>query len=192
MSQQSPEPTPESGPRRNAPPVPLSSVVSRRGEPVTRLLVGRAPLAVQGTLALDLGALASPPDHGPPRTPELDPARQARAQAEADAEVREWSARFAQAVTESVTGLRPTSQLVRWTTQEVFRDLDRRAQLVRRAAGPARRPLRPQVRSVHVYRPTRAAAEVSVHVRHGHRSRALAMRLERRDHRWVCSALEFG
>ena len=160
--------------------------------PMSRLLVGRPPLAVQGTLALDLGALPSAADDGPPRTPELDPTRQSRVTHVQDAEVRGWAARFAQAVTESVTGLRPTTQLVRWTTPEVFRDLDRRAHLVRRATGPAGRPVRPQVRSVHVCRPHDDVAEVSVHVRHGHRSRALALRLERREDRWVCSALEFG
>ena len=187
-----PDQGPTAGGRWGTAPVPLHPAADRRGEPVTRLLVGPSPLAVQGTLALDLASLASPSDHGPPRTPELDLSRRSRVEGLADAEVRGWAARFAQAVTESVTGLRPTSQLVRWTTQEVFRDLDRRAQLVRRAAGPARRPVRPQVRSVHVSRPTGQAAEVSVHVRHGHRSRALAFRLERREDRWVCSALEFG
>jgi Family of unknown function (DUF6459) len=161
-------------------------------QPVTRLLVSRPPLAIQGTLALDLGSLPGPPDHGPPRTPELDPSRRSRVDRPEDAEVRAWAARFAQAVTESVTGLRPTTQLVRWTSQEVFRDLDRRAQLLRRAASAASRPVRPQVRSVHVCRPTDGTAEVSVHIRHGHRSRALALRLERRDRRWVCTALEFG
>jgi hypothetical protein len=149
-------------------------------------------MAVQGTLALDLGSLPSPADEGPPQTPELDHNRQSRVEHLRDAEVRGWAARFAQAVIESVTGLRPTTQLVRWTSHEVFRDLDRRAQLVRRTAGQVRRPVRPQVRSVHVCCPSERTAEVSVHVRHGHRSRALALRLERRDDRWVCTALEFG
>ena len=172
-------------------PAPDSPIAEGRGGPVTRLLVGRPPMAVQGTLALDLGMLASRADD-PPVTPELDPSRQSRVEDLRDAEVRSWAARFAQAVSESVSGLRPTSQLVRWTSHEVHRDLDRRAQLVRRAAGPVRRPVRPQVRSVHVCRPSDRTAEVSVHVRQGHRSRALALRLERRDDRWVCTALEFG
>ena len=182
--------SPASTTGREAGPDPSPSAYGHGGS-VSRLLVSRPPLAVQGTLALDLGSLPSPVD-GPPRTPELDPTRQSRVEHLRDAEVRGWAARFAQAVTESVAGLRPTTQLVRWTTQDVFRDLDRRAQLVRRAAGPVRRPVRPQVRSVHVYRPREDAAEVSVHVRSGHRSRALALRLERRDDRWVCTALEFG
>ena len=47
-------------------------------------------------------------------------------------------------------------------------------------------------RSVHVFQPEPASAEVSVHVRHGHRSRAIAARLERRDDRWRCVALQLG
>jgi hypothetical protein len=35
-------------------------------------------------------------------------------------------------------------------------------------------------------------AEVSGHVRHAGRSRALAARLERRRDRWVCTALLLG
>ena len=110
------------------------------------------------------------------------------------------AARFAQAVVEAVGGQRPASQLVRWTSPDVFRDLDRRARLVRRTAEqpgrpartPGRPPIRPQVRSVHICRPTSDVAEVSVHVRHGHRSRALALRLERSRGRWLCTVLEFG
>jgi rhodanese-related sulfurtransferase len=48
------------------------------------------------------------------------------------------------------------------------------------------------VRSVHVFLPSPASAEVSVHVRHGQRSRAIAARIERFDGRWTCTALEFG
>jgi hypothetical protein len=108
-----------------------------------------------------------------------------------DNEVRGWSARFAQAVVEVVGGQRPVSQLVRWTSPMVHRDLERRALLVRRVS-TAGRSIRPQVRSVHICRPTPDSAEVSVHVRHAARSRALAMRLERRGDRWLCTVLEFG
>jgi len=161
-------------------------------EPDRRPREAEEPPTVQGTLALDL----RPTDPGPPSTPELDHCHQARVEHVDDVEVRGWAARFAQAVVEAVSGQRPASQLVRWTSPEVFRDLDRRAQLIRRAADPLSRPvrppIRPQVRSVHVCRPTSDTAEVSVHVRHGHRSRALALRLERSRGRWLCTVLEFG
>ena len=144
-------------------------------------------IPVQGTLALDLRG-GRP---GLPETPELDPPGPARLPAVADAEVRSWAARLAQAVVEAVGGQRPVSQLVRWTAPNVYRDLERRVQLVRRASEGSR-SIRPQVRSVHVCRPTATCAEVSVHVRHAGRSRALAMRMERRGERWQCTVREFG
>jgi hypothetical protein len=147
-----------------------------------------AAYAVQGTLALDLRG--APP--GPPETPELDATHRARLADVADQEVRAWAARFAQAVVEAVSGQRPVSQLVRWTAPGVYRDLERRTQVLLRTAPAGTRSIRPQVRSVHLCRPTPSSAEVSVHVRHGARSRALALRLERRGERWLCTVLEFG
>jgi hypothetical protein len=144
--------------------------------------------AVQGTLALDLVA-AQP---ALPDTPELDHTRRARVPHVADHEVRSWAARFAQAVVEVVGGQRPASQLVRWAAPDVHRDLARRAHLVGLTAGRTARSVRPQVRSVHICRPSATSAEVSVHVRHGARSRALAMRLDRQGDRWTCTVLEFG
>ena len=41
-----------------------------------------------------------------------------------------------------------------------------------------------------VSRPT--IAEISIHVRHGARSRAIAARLDLVEDRWRCSALQFG
>jgi len=139
-------------------------------------------------LALDLRG--SQP--GLPETPELQTHLQPRVAQVSDAEVRGWAARLAQAVVETLGGQRPASQLVRWTAPDVHRDLERRAQVVRRASGSAPRSVRPQVRSVHVCRPSTEVAEVSVHVRHGQRSRAVAMRLERRGDRWLCTVLQFS
>ena len=61
-----------------------------------------------------------------------------------------------------------------------------------RPAGQRIRTMRPQVRSVHVFQPAPTTAEVTVHVRHGQRSRALAARLELRGGRWTCTALQVG
>ncbi len=145
--------------------------------------------AVQGTLALDDHGLPEGPATTPPpcRTPDV-----------ADRALRAWSARFAQALVEVVGGHRPVVQLVRWTSREVFRDLERRTRLVQQASttGQDTLPLRStalaEVRSVHVSRPSPLVAEVSVHVSHGRRSRAVALRLDLRQGRWVCTALDFS
>jgi hypothetical protein len=143
--------------------------------------------SVQGTLALDLA-----------RAPEVPQAPDLRVvPGDGSAEHRElqaWAARFAQATVEVLGGDRPLSQLLRLTTARVYTDLDRRVRILGRATpGPrGRRTVRPQVRSVHVFRPGPDSAEVSVHVRHGHRSRAIAARLEWRDDRWLCVALQLG
>lgn len=139
---------------------------------------------VQGALALDL----APRQLGPPRTPELrlvppseDPLR-----------IQPWAGRFAQAVVEVLSGDRAVTQLIRWTDEAVYAQLTRRADLLRRVGGVPAHRIRPQVRSVHVSCPVPDVAEVSVHVRHGERSRCIAARLERyRDH-WRCVALEMG
>jgi hypothetical protein len=109
-------------------------------------------------------------------------------------EVQAWAARFAQACVEVLGGDRPLAQLLRWTTARVYYDLDRRVRILGRTspATQRRRTIRPQVRSVHVFQPGPGTAEVSVHVQHGHRSRALAARLERRNDRWTCVALQLG
>ncbi|MGZ4427624.1 MAG: Rv3235 family protein [Nocardioidaceae bacterium] len=185
--------TPPGRPTLRRPPAPASGWAS-----VTQLSTGgpapgareRVPVAeVQGTLALDFGDRpAAPP------APDLRVVDGAGATVTPDEEVRAWAARFAQATVEVVGGDRPVSQLVRWTTPQVYRDLERRAQILSRTSPAPRRRLtvRPQVRSVHVCRPTPETAEVSVHVRYGPRSRAIAVRLERRAGRWTCTALQFG
>jgi hypothetical protein len=140
----------------------------------------------QGTLALDLGGLA-----GEPATPELRVVPPANGPAP---EVRTWAARFAQAVVEVIGGDRPLSQLLRWTNALVYQELDRRVRILARTS-PHRsriRSLRPQVQSVHVFQPGPASAEVSVHVRYGQRSRAIAARLELVGGRWSCTALHLG
>ncbi len=178
-------------PRLRRPPEP-----SRTASTVTRIRT-RPPLesevptgAVQGALALDLSAA-----RGAPPVPELSvvPASSSVQDARA-AEVRRWAARFAQAVVEVTGGDRPVTQMLRWTSARVYQDLDRRVRVLGQtgSAGQRRRVVRPQVRSVHVCLPTARSAEVSVHVRYGQRSRALAARLELRSGRWTCTALQLG
>jgi hypothetical protein len=182
VSNAHPSPIPVRRPPGPRPPLatvtPLSPSDERETVPVA---------AVDGTLALDLGARTSPPS-----TPTLHVVR-AHGSVE-EREVQAWAARFAQATVEVLGGDRPLAQLLRWTTARVYHDLDRRVRILSRtAAAPQRvRTIRPQVRSVHVCQPLPGAAEVSVHVQHGRRSRAIAARVERRNGRWTCVALQFG
>ena len=158
----------------------------------------RVPVAsVQGTLALDLS-----PRQAPPELPDgarstsavadvvpIDPHQRGRLEA--------WVHRYVQAAVEIVGGDRPASQLLRWTSGTVYADLHRRAVLVARAGGHqpgvARvQPVRPHVESVHTSLVSPTVAEASARIRYGARSRALALRFEKRADRWVCSAMEFA
>jgi len=180
-----PVPAPVPVRRPPAPPGELATVTRLGPSPDEREVV---PVAqVQGSLALD------PRQAGvAPAAPELRlvPGTGSREQRE----VQAWAARFAQATVEVLGGDRPLPQLLRWTTARVYQDLDRRVRILGRTApAPTRlRTIRPQVRSVHVFQPQPGSAEVSVHVRHGQRSRAIAARLERRHGRWTCVALQLG
>jgi hypothetical protein len=160
----------------------------------------RQPVAVgstQGTLALDLTPRLDPPSvpdsasvlHGDVVPIDVLVRR----------ELESWSRRYAQAVVEIVNGDRPVSQLVRWTSPRVHEELNRRAQIVARAGvhqaglGRGRRlVVRPAVQNVRTCFISPGVAEVSVHVRYGERSRAIAARFERTQDRWICTALEFA
>lgn len=154
--------------------------------------------SVQGTLALDPPPGRSAGPRADEATPELRlVVGHGRADDEHDgprADVETWARRFAQAVVEVIGGDRPLPQLVRWTAPDVYADLDHRVRVLGRRSEAAgrRRTVRPQVRSVHVCRPNGHVAEVSVHVRHGLRSRAIAARLELERGRWLCTILQLG
>ena len=158
----------------------------------------RVPVAsVQGTLALDLN-----PRHAPPELPDrVGPTRAVADVVPIDPHQRgrleQWVHRYVQAAVEIVGGDRPASQLLRWTTGAVYADLHRRAVLVARAGGhqPGVRrvqPVRPHVETVHTSLVSPTVAEASARIRYGARSRALALRFEKRADRWVCSAMEFA
>jgi Family of unknown function (DUF6459) len=168
------------------------------GAEVVRFPIAPAtPVAsVQGTLALDLGPrldvpepdLSGRPAAGLDVVP-VDLVRRRR--------FEQHAARIGAAVVEIVGGDRPVSQLLRWTTPEVYQDLARRAHLVAAAVG--RRPgtggvqsVRPHLVAAHTSFVSERCAEVSLHVRYGQRSRAVAARFELIRDRWQVSALEFA
>lgn len=154
------------------------------------------PLRVPVPLAETQGALALA------LQPRVDvPPALTGGSARAPGDIDAWAGRFAQAAVEIVGGDRPVGQLSRWSTRDVYLDLERRALLVARAGGhqpgAARvQPVRPRVHSVHACRVNPEVVEVGVHLRYGARSRALACRFElrptRTDTRWVCTALQFA
>ena len=156
-----------------------------------------APMAsVQGTLALDLQPRQDPPVvTGELGTRPWADVISIEAQRRRGLEL--WARRYTQAAVEIVGGDRPVTQLLRWSSRDVYLDLERRAQLVARAgrhqAGQGRvQPVRPKVLGVHLCFLAREVVEVSAHVRYGERSRALAARFEERQQRWCCVALEFA
>lgn len=118
------------------------------------------------------------PQHTP--TAQLPPARQ-------------WAARLTQAVVEVMAGGRPAAQLVRWTSLEVYTELQRAVLRAGRRGVDARRSTQlSSVRSVHVSSPADGVAEVCAVVDEGARRRAVAMRLEGKDGRWQCTALQLA
>ena len=106
-----------------------------------------------------------------------------------------WAGRLVQAVIEVVSGVRPVTQLVRWTTAPVYEALC--ARVARPAANTGSRDhattrLAEVVRSVRVSEPRDGVAEVCAIVQQGPRCRAIALRLEGIDGRWQCTALHIG
>jgi len=108
-----------------------------------------------------------------------------------------WAGRLVQAVIEVVSGVRPASQLVRWTTAPVYEALCGRVARPLSYPGTSSRNavntrLAEVVRSVRVSEPRDGVAEVCAIVQQGLRCRAIALRLEGIDGRWQCTALQIG
>ena len=98
---------------------------------------------------------------------------------------------------EVVSGVRPVSQLVRWTTAAVYDELGARVTRPVAATGAGSRTiattrLAEVVRSIRVSEPRDGVAEVCAIVQQGPRCRAIALRLEGIDGRWQCTALQIG
>lgn len=111
---------------------------------------------------------------------------------------RGWAAQFVQALLEVVSGDRPATQLLRWTTPEVYDQIRQTTGAMSRTgmASRANRPVgwshRALVRSLHVGEPSDGAAEVCATVQRGPRAAAIALRLDGVDGRWQCTALQWG
>lgn len=99
-----------------------------------------------------------------------------------------WSVALAVSVLEVLAGRRSAAQLSRWVEEDVLTGLGGR--LSRRRPGPGVGA--PVLRSVRVQHPGAGVAEVTVHARLGDRPAPVALRLEARGDRWLCTALELG
>lgn len=163
-------------PRHTPPGVPLPTHAegrAERGERVTPY--------VQDALAVDFASASDDQLFGPQVTRAADLP-----------DPREWAAHIAQGLVEVMHGVRPPSQVMRWTTPEVYAVVARRGSRAgrRRTSSPAAH--RTRVLRVRVCEPADDVAEVSVVLVDGGRVRALALRLAGRDHRWVVEALQIG
>lgn len=98
--------------------------------------------------------------------------------------------RLVQAVVDVVRGHRPASQVLRWTTPEVYSQLRQRARLEQAHVRPGGR--RPVVRSLRTHPGGPHGIEVSAVVLDGSRARAVAARLDGEDSRWRLTALAIG
>ena len=105
-----------------------------------------------------------------------------------------WAARLTQAVLEVVAGERPVVQLISWVHPDIYRRLERRHRLGSQGRDGRRLAARTSdtVRSVHVCHPAEDVAEVSVVTAGAGRCKAIALRLERRKGRWVCTELDWA
>jgi len=152
--------------------------------------------AAQGTLSLPLPPTGIGNDVGLGVDVGGDPADDSAAHRPAAGPVLpdpgQWAAQFVQAAVEVTSGMRPSSQLLRWTSDEVRGMLTRRAELARQAVLRGRRLRRSVVRSTRVCLLRDGVAEACVLVNDGARVRAVALRLEGHDGRWRVTALQIG
>jgi hypothetical protein len=148
---------------------------------------GRSPF-VQGTLAFSFTSVCravgdsqdreDPAYFGPQRTVSEDLP-----------EPEAWVRHMAQALVEVMSGARPATQVIRWTTPEVYSVLARRHAASGRRKTVVRRAI---VRRVMICEPVDGVVEGCAVILDNGRVRALAMRLIGVDGRWVISELQVG
>lgn len=108
-----------------------------------------------------------------------------------------WPRQFAQAIIETLAGLRPARQLTGWCTDQAQARIQALVPLLRTDR-------RPVIVRVLAFQPASDVAEVTVIATFGARTRALAMRFEHRPSRptgpglpqrparWLCTVIESG
>lgn len=174
------EPTRGTEPRGQRP-VPAERVAAVQTAPAAALTFARQsmPAASQNTLADDLADLR--PWRRSSRAELCDP--------------YPWATRLSRGIAEVLSGVRAARQLATWLTPDALAVLvgctPGRPTKGRSVVSDGRAP-RVLVRSVRTCEPSDGACEISVHLRIGPRSRAVAMRAEGRNGRWICTELLLG
>lgn len=156
--------------------VPLPTHAQGREE---RSLV-RTPY-VQDALAVDFAAASDEQIFGPQATRAHDLP-----------DPSEWAAHIAQGLVEVMHGVRPPSQVMRWTSPEVYAVVARRGSRAARRRSSWGSAHRTRVIRVRLCEPADDVVEAAVVLIDGDRVRALALRLAGRDGRWVVDALQVG
>lgn len=103
-----------------------------------------------------------------------------------------WAATLVRAAVEVLTGSRPTAQLSRWLSADLYDSLARRAGLAVRVLGRPEPALCARVRRVRCTQVRPGVHEAAVVVHDGVRIRAAAVRVECHRGRWRATALEIG
>lgn len=101
-----------------------------------------------------------------------------------------WAARLGLAILEAACGARPALQVMRWVSPEVYESLVRRSSRAVQHRRATRRPMR--VRRVRVCHPCDGAVEATVVIEDHQRVRALALRMEGVDGRWIITDCRIG
>ncbi|MEZ0165543.1 Rv3235 family protein [Kineococcus sp. LSe6-4] len=114
-------------------------------------------------------------------------------------EVTGWTKRYLVTLLEVLSGQRPTQQLLRWSSADIYSGVQRKAAVQARLRSRTRPAARGAVRAAHVSSlrvsfPGEGVAEVGAVLRDGDRVRAAALRVERctdrSGDRWRVTALE--
>ncbi|WP_380170593.1 Rv3235 family protein [Kineococcus sp. DHX-1] len=114
-------------------------------------------------------------------------------------EVTGWTKRYLVTLLEVLSGQRPTQQLLRWSSADIYSGVQRKAAVQARLRSRVRPAARGAVRAPHVSSlrvsfPFDGIAEVSAVLRDGDRVKAAALRVERctdrSGDRWRVTALE--
>lgn len=163
-------------PRHCPPGVPLPTHEEGRAERARR----HAPY-VQDALAVDFACASDEQIFGPQVTRACDLP-----------DPHAWVAHIAQALAEVMHGVRPPSQVMRWTSPEVYAVVARRGSRAARRLHGGRSAHRTRVVRVHVCEPAPDIVEAAVVLVDAGRVRAMAIRLAGRDRKWVVEALQVG